>query len=49
MRRATGTHNRQRYYRLYDGYASDSGHLNGAGAEVEATAWLKTLAQADAK
>ena len=47
--RATGTYNGQRYYRLYDGYASDSGHLNGAGAEVAATAWLKTLAQAAAK
>lgn len=47
--RATGTYKGQRYYRLYDGYASDSGHLNGAGAEVAATAWLKTLARAAAK
>ena len=47
--RVTGTYKEQRYYRLYDGYASDSGHLNGQGARVAATAWLKALAQASAR
>ena len=27
-----GTYQGQRYYRLYDGYASDSGHLNARGS-----------------
>ena len=44
--RAVGTYQGQHYFRLYDGYASDSGHLNDAGARVAASAWLKTLAQA---
>ncbi len=47
--RAIGTYQGQHYYRLYDGYASDSGHLNGEGARVAATAWLKTIAQASPK
>jgi hypothetical protein len=47
--RAIGTHKGQRYYRLYDGYASDSGHLNGEGARVAATAWLRAIAQASPK
>ncbi len=44
--RAASTYQGQRYYRLYDGYASDSGHLNDTGARLAARAWLKTLAQA---
>jgi hypothetical protein len=44
--RAAGTHEGERYYRLYDGYASDSGHLNGEGARVAATAWLQAISQA---
>jgi hypothetical protein len=47
--RAIGTHQGQQYYRLYEGYASDSGHLNDEGARVAATAWLKTIAQASPK
>ena len=47
--RAIGTYQGQQYYRLYDGYASDSGHLNGEGARVAATAWLKAIAQASPK
>ncbi len=47
--RVVGTYQGQRYYRLYDGYASDSGHLNGEGARVAATAWLKAIAQASRK
>lgn len=44
--RAMGTYREQQYYRLYDGYAHDSGHLNGEGARVAATAWLRAIAQA---
>lgn len=44
--RAAGTYQGQRYYRLYGGYASDSGHLNDTGARVAASAWLQALAQA---
>jgi hypothetical protein len=47
--RAIGTYERQRYYQLYNGYASDSGHLSDAGARVTATAWLKAIAQASPK
>jgi hypothetical protein len=47
--RAIGTYKGQRYYRLYSGYASDSGHLNDTGARVAATAWLKAIAQASPK
>jgi hypothetical protein len=47
--RATGTYQGQQYYRLHDGYASDSGHLNSEGARVAATGWLKTIAQASRK
>ena len=48
-RRLAGTSGGQRYYALYDGYASDSGHLNAEGARVVATAWLKAIAQAARK
>lgn len=44
--RAVSTYERQRYYWLYNVYASDSGHLNDTGARVAATAWLKAIAQA---
>ena len=44
--RAVGTYRGQQYYRLYDGYASDYGHLNGEGGRVAATAWLKAIARA---
>jgi hypothetical protein len=44
--RATGTYRGEQYYRLYDGYASDTGHLNGEGSQVAATAWLAAVAQA---
>jgi hypothetical protein len=35
-----------RYYALYDGYASDDGHLNPDGAKVAAAAWLAAVAGA---
>lgn len=47
--RLAGTYHGQRYYALYDGYASDEGHLNGRGARVVATAWLRAVAQAAGK
>jgi hypothetical protein len=47
--RATGTYQGQVYYRLYEGYASDSGHLNGEGSRVAATAWLQAITQASPK
>ena len=43
--RSVGTYQGQPYYRLYEGYASDPGHLNGHGARIAATAWLKAIAQ----
>jgi hypothetical protein len=47
--RTTGTYQGQQYFRLYDGYASDYGHLNGEGARAAATAWLQAIAQASPK
>jgi hypothetical protein len=47
--RAVGTYQGQRYCRLYDGYASDSGHLNREGARIAASAWLKAIAWASPK
>ena len=47
--RASGTHDGRLYFRLYDGYASDPGHLNDDGARVAAAAWLRSVAQAVAK
>jgi hypothetical protein len=47
--RATGSYQGQVYYRLYEGYASDSGHFNGEGARVAAIAWLQAIAQASPK
>jgi hypothetical protein len=44
--RVMGTYQGQRYYQLYEAYASDSGHLNGAGARAAAAAWLKAIAHA---
>jgi hypothetical protein len=46
---ATGTYRGQRYHYLYEGYASDSGHLNGEGARVAANAWLRAVARASGK
>ena len=47
--RVAGTYDGQRYYALYDGYASDEGHLNAKGARVVATAWLQAIARAAGK
>jgi hypothetical protein len=44
--RAVGRYQGQRYYHLHGGYASDSGHLNGEGARIAATAWLRSISQA---
>lgn len=37
------------YYQLYDGYASDNGHLNDEGAQIAAAAWLTAVANASPK
>jgi hypothetical protein len=47
--RANGTYQGQLYYRLDEGYASDSGHVNAQGAQVGATAWLKAISQVSPK
>lgn len=47
--RVTGSYDGQRYYALYDGYASDEGHLNATGARIVATAWLQAIARAAGK
>jgi hypothetical protein len=47
--RSGGTYDGQPYYSLYEGYSSDSGHLNGEGAKIAGAAWLKAVAQAAAK
>jgi hypothetical protein len=47
--RTIGRYDGREYYALYDGYASDVGHLNSAGAHRVATAWLKLIAQVSAR
>jgi len=44
--RVTGRHEGSDYYALHDGYAADLGHLDAAGAEVAAAAWLAAVARA---
>ena len=44
--RVSGRHENQEYFALYDGYASDLGHLNAVGAKIAATAFLEAIAQA---
>ena len=44
--RVGGHHDGAEYYALYDGYASDNGHLNSTGARTAAAAWLATVARA---
>lgn len=39
-------HDGQEYFALYRGYASDIGHLNHAGSEIAATAFLEAIAKA---
>jgi hypothetical protein len=47
--RVAGRYDNQGYFALYDGYASDVGHLNAVGSEVAATAFLDAIAQASRK
>jgi hypothetical protein len=47
--RVAGTYDGRRYYALYDGYASDPGHLNAEGSRVVAAAWLRAVARASQK
>lgn len=44
--RVRGSHAGSDYFALHDGYAADLGHLNAAGAEVAAAAWLRAVAAA---
>jgi hypothetical protein len=47
--RVSGRHQGQPYFALYDGYASDVGHLNAEGSRRVATAWLAAIARASTK
>jgi hypothetical protein len=47
--RVVGTYQGQQYFALYDGYASDNGHLNAEGSRRAATAWLRAVAEASSK
>jgi hypothetical protein len=44
--RVEGQFDGKRYYALYDGYASDVGHLNAEGSRRAAVAWIKAIAEA---
>jgi hypothetical protein len=44
--RVSGRYDNQEYFALYDGYASDVGHLNAVGSKIAATAFLDAIAQA---
>lgn len=43
--RVSGRSQGQPYFALYDGYASDAGHLNADGSRRVATAWLAAIAR----
>jgi hypothetical protein len=47
--RVSGRYDNQGYFALYDGYASDMGHLNTVGSKIAATAFLEAIAQASRK
>lgn len=47
--RAAGQHDGRPWFALADGYAADPGHLNDAGSQRVATAWLAAIAQASAR
>ena len=47
--RVSGRYDNQGYFALYDGYASDIGHLNAVGSKIAATAFLEAIAQASRK
>jgi hypothetical protein len=47
--RVAGRYDNHEYFALYDGYASDVGHLNAVGSEVAATAFLGAIARASRK
>jgi hypothetical protein len=47
--RVSGSYDNQRYFALYDGYASDMTSLNAVGAKIAATAFLEAIAQASRK
>ena len=47
--RVSGRYDNRGYFALYDGYASDMGHLNAVGAKIAATAFPEAIAQASRK
>ncbi len=47
--RVSGRYDNQGYFALYDGYASDMGHLNAVGSKIAAAAFLEAIAQASRK
>ena len=47
--RVSGRYDNQGYFALYDGYASDVGHLNAVGSKIAATAFLDAIAEASRK
>nr|WP_325499542.1 hypothetical protein [Mycobacterium sp.] len=47
--RVSVRYDNQRYFALYDGYASGVGHLNAVGSKIAATAFLDAIAQASRK
>lgn len=47
--RVSGRYDNQGYFALYDGYASDVGHLNAVGSKIAATAFLDAIGQASRK
>jgi hypothetical protein len=47
--RVSGRSGGQPFFALFDGYASDSGHLNADGSRRAATAFLAAVAGASSK
>jgi len=47
--RVSGRYDNQRYFALYDGYATDMAFLNAVGSKIAATAFLEAIAQASRK
>ncbi len=47
--RVSGRYDNRGYFAVYDGYASDVGHLNAVGSRIAATASLDAIGQASRK
>ena len=44
--RVTGEHDGSNYHALFEGYASDEGHLNATGTRLAAATWITAVARA---